>query len=366
MTNIRQYIEYFEGDSDDYEKLLRVFVKVRNFLKIIVKYNLQDEIDMEHLRIETLSDDPGLWDFLSENGFLEDFKYDPLEDEVKISYLIWGLDNNPHWTLNFIANNLLSDVEIRNDGYWLRLLGREELAEFFSDSGRDNSKYVAGKVFSEDGLGHDWYYDSSINVFDDVISNLNKKNLERLGQRIVEELENIELSLDDYNDPLFRQFSEQQKTEGIFKITKENVMILFNNEAALKELFKKDLGDLEIELINIYHQSENTAYEDEVYDAIYDGLDEFFDSKIDEVRQTQGDRVKYIPYIKIKDFHQNMYDYLMEQDGYYVNSIEYIGSYTGIINELIYTGTYSEISVRLPEYPDWDRTRRLINDYFDI
>ena len=282
---------------------------------MVIKYNLQDEVDIEHLRVEALNDDPELWNFLSENGFLKNMNYDPLEDKVKNSYLLWGLDKNPTETLNFIANNLFYEVEIRDDGYWLKLTDRDELAKYFSEGGRDASpRDVAEKVFSEDGLGHDWYFDTNVNVFDDVITNLNKVNLERLGQRIVEEIGNVKLSTFDYKSSFFKELSEKQGTENTFEITNENVMELFINEKALNELLNGgDLDELNSELVHLYWNAENSAYEDEIYRTVYDGLEEFFSSKIDEKPFKVGEKVRYIPYIRIKDFKYDVKSFLQIQ-----------------------------------------------------
>ena len=368
MANIRQYIEDFQGDNDDYERLIKVFVKLRNFLKVVIKYNLQDEVDIEHLRVEALNDDPELWNFLSENGFLKNMNYDPLEDKVKNSYLLWGLDKNPTETLNFIANNLFYEVEIRDDGYWLKLTDRDELAKYFSEGGRDASpRDVAEKVFSEDGLGHDWYFDTNVNVFDDVITNLNKVNLERLGQRIVEEIGNVKLSTFDYKSSFFKELSEKQGPENTFEITNENVMELFINEKALNELLNGgDLDELNSELVHLYWNAENSAYEDEIYRTVYDGLEEFFSSKIDEKPFKVGEKVRYIPYIRIKDFKYDVKSFLQIQEGYYIHTLDYIGSYTDMMNELFYNGVFELIDVRFPDYPDWSETKRLMNEFFDL
>jgi hypothetical protein len=360
MANIRQYIEDFQGDNDDYERLIKVFVKLRNFLKVVIKYNLQDEIDIEHLRVEALNDDPELWDFLSENGFLKNMNYDPLEDEVKNSYLLWGLDKNPTETLNFIANNLLNDVEIRDDGYWLKLADREELAKYFSES------RIVEKVFSEDGLGHDWYFDTNVDVFEDVISNLNKVNLERIAQKIVEEIGNTKLSTFDYTSSFFKELSEKQGSENTFEITNENVMELFINEKALNELLNGDLDELNSELVNLYLNAENAAYEDEIYRNVYDGLEDFFSSKVEEKSFKVGEKVRYIPYIRIKDFKYDVKSFLKIQEGYYIHTLEYVGGYTEMMNELFYAGTFEQIVVHFPDYPDWSDTKRLMNEFFDL
>ena len=48
------------------------------------------------------------------------------------------------------------------------------------------------------------------------------------------------------------------------------------------ELCKKDLSELGQELQSVYWNAYNTAYEDEIYKLVYDGLDDYFEGKIDE------------------------------------------------------------------------------------
>ncbi|MFM7979202.1 MAG: hypothetical protein ACKPKO_07785, partial [Candidatus Fonsibacter sp.] len=114
----------------------------------------------------------------------------------------------------------------RNDGYWLRLRDREELADFFRKSSR-RSDYdlqdIAKQVLGEDGLDYGRYWDTTDDVYRDVIEDLNEQNLQHLANYIVKNIGNQELSLDDYDDALFQQFSEEQGTEGFFKIDSENV-----------------------------------------------------------------------------------------------------------------------------------------------
>ena len=75
----------------------------------------------------------------------------------------------------------------------------------------------------------------------------------------------------------------------------------------LRELCKNDLDELGSNLISVYHWAENGAYEDEVYDYVFGGLEEHFEGRITdvprEVTKTDGSKVtRYDQYIKIRDF----------------------------------------------------------------
>ena len=121
------------------------------------------------------------------------------------------------------------------------------------------------------------------------------------------------------------------------------------------------------ELRNIYYNSENTAYEDEVYDAVYEGLSEYFEGHVDEVPRKVGEKTKYDQYIKIRDFIGNIKTFLENNKGgtYSDSFLEYFGGYTELIKNMIYNDDVECIDIRIPDYPDWDRTRRNINEMFE-
>ena len=268
----------------------------------------------------------------------------------------------------FIINNLITDVEIRNGGFYLKLRDREELSEYFcSGSRRSDSdpRHVAKLILSEEGLGYDWYYDSGMTPHD-TIHDLNDSNITHLKDVIYKKIGNQELSLEDYNSDFFEHLSEIQGTEGYFRIRPEDLNDLLNDSDASNELFKKDLEDLGSELRSIYYNSENQAYEDEVYDAVYKGLSEYFEGHIDEVPRKVGEKTKYDQYIKIRDFIGIIKTFLENNKGgtYSDSFLEYFGGYTSLINSMIYNDEVECIDIRVPDYPDWDRTRRNINEMF--
>jgi hypothetical protein len=194
---------------------------------------------------------------------------------------------------------------------------------------------------------------------------LNDENKNRLSHYIVKEIGNQELSLDDYGSELFNEFSEEQGTEGFFTITSENVMELISNEEAMEELLDGDLINLKSELDSVHNSTYNNAYESECYNLVYDGLNEFFESKIVE-EPVGSDNAKYRNYIRIRDFGNKVQSFVSDRQGYAYNDslLEYFGSYTGMMGILFEEGTYEKIEFRIPEYADWDDIRKNINDYF--
>ncbi len=306
-------------------------------------------------------------DYLEKNGLEGELDYENVDDEWQNIVLLYKLEKYPEETLKYICDNLITDVYYMDGGYYLYLREREELANLFSKSGRDfSAKDAAEKVLSEDY----WepYYDTTDDVYSDVIDELNEENKNHLANYIVKNMGNQELSLDDYDDGLFEQFSEKQGTEGVFKITSENVMELIGDEMAMKELFQKDLDELKSELYSIHNNAYNTAYTDEIYNDVWDELSEYFEPKswkYNEKERYDGKKIQH-EYIKIRDFYNDIYTFLSENEDrqWSDQSLAYWGTYTGFVSYMMDNGEREWLDFRIPDYPDWTLTKKNINEIF--
>ena len=197
---VRDLIEKFNnGYYEDY--IEPYFNDLITFLNYVKKYNLLDEIDLGQIPSRDFDDE--LWDFLLESGVLSNTNYDYLPEEFKNHYLLYQLENNYEWAMEYITENLLTDVSIRRDGFYLYLKDREELEILFCGSQRgESARYVAKLILSEDGLGHDWYFDDSVNPHQ-VVDELDDANITRLIDFIFKEIGDKELSLEDYDSDFF-------------------------------------------------------------------------------------------------------------------------------------------------------------------
>jgi hypothetical protein len=365
LERARQLVDLF-NDGEFEDEIEPYFNDLITFFKFVKKYGLLDELDLGKVGYRDLDDE--IIEYLDENGVLTNLNYDDAPEQLKNLLLLRGLEENYEDTVYFIIKNLITDVEIRNGGFYLRLRDREELSEYFcSGSRRSDSdpKYLARLILSEEGLGHDWYYDSSITPHD-TVDVLNDSNITHLKDVIYKKIGDQELSLEDYNSDFFEHLSEIQGTEGYFRIRPEDLNDLLKDSDSSNELFKKDLEDIGDELRSIYYNSENQAYEDEVYEAVYNGLSEYFEGRIDEVPRKVGEKTKYDQYIKIRDFIGNIKTFLENNKGatWSDSFLEYFGGYTLLINGMIYNDEVECIDIRIPEYPDWGRTIRNINEMF--
>jgi hypothetical protein len=372
LDRVKNLIESF-NDGEFEDEIKPYFNDIITFFKFINKYNLLEELDLREIPPDDFSNE--LFDYLVENGIMDNLDYNSVPEDFTNNYLLHGLEYNYENTVKYITSNLLSDVEIRPDGFYLYLGNdRDELADFFCGSSRrrDSSpEGIAKLVFSDEGLGNDWYFDNDTKP-SDVIDDLNEKNTIHLKDAIFKEIGDVELSLEDYSSDFFESLSEEQETEGYFKIQAEDLNELIKDSEAINELCENNLSELGQELKNIYWNAYNSAYENEIYKLVYDGLDEYFEGKIDEVPKetTKSDGKKvttYLNYIKIRDFVGNITAFLEIQKGrsYSDSYLEYYGRYTTLMKQLIYDQDYECINFNTPDYPDWSTTQKYINEIFD-
>lgn len=366
MGALDKFLEWFhDGREDEYEKILKVFGTTRRFLQTALKYKVDlYNIDIAYIPTSEFEKDDGLFEFLADNGFLDDVEYDNLDDTLKNYYLIYLIDKNPNDGLKFICDYVFSDVQIRDTGYWLRLSDREELAEFFDSGGRDYSPSdIAKKVFAEDGTIYEYYWDTTSDVYSDVIEELNEKNIRTLAEYILENIGNRDLSTDDFGSDFFIELEETDGRGGLFQITSDNVFQLIKDEEAMNELLDTDLDELKSNLYNLHSNAYNGTYGDMIWNQVMNGLDEYFSSPIDEVRTQVGERTRYTFYIKIRDFYSNVMTFLNEYKGY-SDTLDYYGGYTEMMKQLFHDGTYDAIDITVYDYPDHREVDKQINDLF--
>lgn len=359
-------------NEGEWDELQPYFNNIITFFKFVKKYGLLEEIDLKQIPSNDFSNE--LFDYLVENSIIDNLDYDSVPEEFINNYLLHGLEYNYEDTVEYITSQLLTDVEIRPDGFYLYLGNdRDELSSFFCGSSRRDvsPEDVAKQIFSDDGLGNNWHFDVDTNPFE-VIENLDEKNTAHLKDVIFKEIGNVELSLEDYDSDFFESLSEEQGTEGYFRIRAEDLNGLLDDSDAINELCKNDLSELGQELRNIYWNAYNSAYENEIYELVYDGLDEYFEGKIDEVPKetTKSDGTKltkYLNYIKIRDFVGNISLFLENNKGqsYSDSFLDYFGSYTTLMKQLIYDDDFECIDFRIPDYSDWSTTQKYINEMFN-
>jgi hypothetical protein len=124
LERVKNLIQSFnDGDYDD--DIEPYFNTLMNFLNFVKKYGLLDELDLGQISSREFDDE--LFNFFEENGIVSNMDYDSMPEEFKNNFLLYGLENNYEDTMWFITHNLITDVVIRPDGFYLQLRDREEL-----------------------------------------------------------------------------------------------------------------------------------------------------------------------------------------------------------------------------------------------
>ena len=357
------------NDGDYYEDIEPYFNTVVNFLNFIKKYGLLDDLSLGELPSREFDEE--LFQFLVDNGIVTNLDYDTIPEEFKNLYLLHGLTHNYEDTMIFITNNLITDVDVRPDGFYFYVKDREYLSNLFCGGRRgEGARGIAKMILSEDGMGHDWYYDNNVKPYE-VVDELDEANITRLKDIIYKEVGDKELSLEDYDSDFFEGLSEEQGTDGYFRLRSQDLNDLVKDEDAINELFSNDLEEIGQELRSLYYNSENQAYEDEVYGLVYGGLEDFFEGKFDtvsrEVTLRDGTKkTRYDEYLKIRNFPNIIQEFLSgrKMDSYSDSHLEYYGNFLNLLVGMMNESELECIDFRVPDYPDWNRTRKNINENF--
>jgi hypothetical protein len=132
--DLKQIIQNF--NNGDWEEVSPIFNrKITTFLKFLKGKNLLDRIDINQIPVDKFPE----MEFLDSLGLLDNLEYRSVPDEVLNKFLLYKLEKTQKETLSFICDDVLTDVELRGEDYYLFLRDREELSQFFKDYSRDTS-----------------------------------------------------------------------------------------------------------------------------------------------------------------------------------------------------------------------------------
>lgn len=360
MNDIEELIEEF--NNNNWNGISKIFNnKIEVFLSFILRKGLIDELDLSNIPYNNAPS----FNFLVKTKILDNFDYRSIPELLENDFLLYKIRQDSEVWLEWLTENILRDVERRSDGYYLRLRDRTELAELFDDSGRDTTaKDAAERILGEDYWED--FYDSTHNVYEDVIEELDEVNINKLRSYIFREIGNVEFSLEKYDSEFFEGLSEEQGTEGYFVIKETDLDELIKNEEAMKQLLDDDLDELKSELFSIHSNAYNGAYQSEIYGLIWSELDIHFVGRVIDEQTKIGETTKWLQYVKIRDLQGNVEKFLSSRLGseYSEDKLDYEGSYTTMMKRLMDDGDYDWLDFRIPDYPDYGLVTKDINDIF--
>ena len=297
---------------------------------------------------------------LARRGMLKNL--DPIKDNESEKwqnyFLLWLYDNDRDRYYSLMPI-ILGDIIYENGKlYWFG--EPEDLSYLFCDS-RDFGKDTIKNILTGEDV-FEPYWDTTDDVYRDVIEELNEKNLETLKNRIVKELSGKKLSPETEEMELI---ASEQGHDDYLEISSENVSRILDDEDSMKSLLDDELSDIKGELYSIHSNSYNSAYESEVIDKIWKELDDYFVTEEKQWTSIPHPYKKNTTIEKIKmpiyDFEGPINDYLQENAKWgNEGTLEYQGNFITILKE-----NRDCLSVRFPDYPDYHEVDKNINLYFE-
>lgn len=275
-------------------------------------------------------------------------------------YLLWLYQEDRKKFYEYVVMLLSSDLVMDENGnIFLETKDRGELSRLFCSGRNDISRNTIEQILSGDIW--DPYSDTTDDVYRDVIEELTPENDKRLQEYIVDTLKDKQI--EPLSDELELIANEQGHPEYAL-ITPENVKRIIDSEESMDYLFKNGLEDLKSELYSIHSSAYNAAYEDEVYNDIFNKINEYFNGKgewISRPHTYKKDTTVEIFKIPVaSNFDTIILDYLNDNKGYSNSgTLEYHGSYISILDESVEC-----LSVYPPDYPDSRLVDKNINMYF--
>lgn len=282
---------------------------VINFFKVLKKKNLLHLIDFNN--IDPYAENEALL-FLFESD-KETFKKNVLKklDDVVL------IDNEP-----YVELGRLGDLSVLFCG---RNISQDSI-QLILDGDYDSG----------------WYY-SEFGIYDDIITNLNLKNIGLLKNYMIENLKGVEIY--PGTEVLF-DISEEQNTDFVL-VTEENIDFILKDAKSIEFIIETHLEDLDSNLRMIADSAYRDAYYHESTNLLLNSLSNYFDPDY----KTN----KYF-LLKIVDFWDYIVLFLKENLGWQT-TLNYYGSYLEVLKV-----TIECIRIYLPDYPDSRLTDKFIND----
>ena len=311
---MERFIEILNnGTSEQLKDLLLYFGSYENFFKFLIKRNLIDEVDMESANF-------GEWG----------------------EHIIPILIKTDKSKLLPVINYYLEDIEFVGGDVYVFTNDLEDFINSISTDYRNcaSAKYVSAYLVGDNPD----FFETGLDNIDEaleVVSDLNKSNLDRLKKIMVIKLK--EVSVDPSTDILYH-IAEQQNNE-FPEINEENIDLVINDKQTLEYLFESELSELGENLSDLYRSSYDSAMADEIYNDFIDDLSEYF---------TDFEEIKHGVYrFKVVDFWYWFERFVIYEMSYYMS---YVGTLSSTMER--------SICFNFPDYPDSRNIKSIINDYF--
>lgn len=324
-------------------------------------HDLLDQFNNDKLDVEKYFNDTETWfKILKKRGLMDkiDPKYGVGSEYWQNSYLLWLYGEDKEKFYEWV-NVFLGDIEFDDSGNVYYVTNdRSDLSKLFCEDRNGFSQKTIESILSgEDSF--DFYDISADNIYEEVIEQLNKNNLEFLKKRFIEESSELEIFPET---EVLEELLDPDNPDGDYiKITSNNIDKILNDEESTNYILKNYLTDIISDLNSIYSMSYNSAYETEVWKKIDSELQDYFEGTGEYVYKPHSfkkDTTVETFKIKVRDFDKIILDYLNENKGY-TETLEYYGYLIDVM-----ANSLTCLSVFDPGYPDSRELEKNINEYF--
>ena len=275
-----------------------------------------------------------------------DYITDFFMEEIPNAYLQILYSKNPESTIDYIVDEYLGDVRKEGDKYYM-IMSRDDLSEFFDDSGRNSTaRDVAKRVLSDEPS--DWYYDDTVEV-STTVDELDEGNFDNLVHKFFVQHEG-----EEYDGEIITQEFMKNTTPS-----------------ELSAMITKLDDEMASNLMNLYSTAENYAYEEEIYNLVDSELKDFFGtekwgdyitSQIKKIDGTVVNREQFrldVTNLLKRIIPEYIEMHVTEPD----NQIEYQGNFENVIKDW-FNETEDYLDFRAPDYPDYRLIGKQINDLY--
>ena len=303
---------------------------------------LDDDLDIE----TTFNDYGTFFNMLNRRGLI--YKLENYEGENINHFLIWLFNTDKQEFRRKVVSYLSGDLVIDESGnISLDVNDLEDLSYLFCKNSRISSRETVRSILNGEYDSDLGGYSATDDVYRDVIRNLNPKNYAILRKYIVDSLEGVEISTDEF------EF-----------IDDSNVDEAIRDEDTMNSLLDNELYELNSSLYSLYDQAHGSSLIDEYRQDIFRELDDFFSGDGEYIRipskySESGTQQRFrIPVST--NFDNIIVDYLIDNKDYGdTGKLSYYGSYLDLLESQIEC-----LKVNWTDYPSSSEVDELINELF--
>jgi hypothetical protein len=303
---------------------------------------LDDDLDIEI----TFNDYGTFFNLLNRRGLI--YKLENYEGDNLNYFLIWLFNTDKKEFRRKVVSYLSGDLVIDESGnISLDVNDVEDLSYLFCKNSRISSRETVRSILNGEYDSDLGGYSATDDVYRDVIRNLNPKNYAILRKYIVDSLEGVEISTDEF------EF-----------IDDSNVDEAIRDEDTMNSLLDNELYELNSSLYSLYDQAHGSVLIDEYRQDIFRELDDFFSGDGEYIRipskySKSGTQQRFrIPVST--NFDNIIVDYLIDNKDYGdTGKLSYYGSYLDLLESQIEC-----LTVRWTDYPSSSEVDEMVNELF--